>query len=228
MTEVLTVQQLFWEKVWRCKHRHPCKKCCWPWKACNLTVQWRELWHKHFTVSLSLDGQKLVGPAHRIAYEIQYGPIAFRGHRFHFCHQCDFGPCCNPLHVKPGAPADNARDRRQARANGRFPIVLPDGRIWRYEDAYDERYYLEACSFERIWAGPLPPINKNESRLWDLTKPPTQQTWPGKWPHKKVKIEKELREDDLATIQQTFKALARQYGVSVPFLCYLALRPSQN
>jgi hypothetical protein len=29
--EAATLEDRFWAKVWRCMHRWPCKKCCWPW-----------------------------------------------------------------------------------------------------------------------------------------------------------------------------------------------------
>jgi hypothetical protein len=52
--------------------------------------------------------------AHRIAYEMCFGPIA-KG----LCvlHSCDNPPCINPMHLSLGTKADNAQ-QREARGRG--------------------------------------------------------------------------------------------------------------
>lgn len=45
--------------------------------------------------------------AHRIAYELENGPLGDRCAR----HKCDNPPCCNPAHLIPGTNADNVADK---------------------------------------------------------------------------------------------------------------------
>lgn len=47
--------------------------------------------------------------AHRVAYELTYGPIADEAIVRHFI--CDNPPCCRPDHLKIGTTADNVADR---------------------------------------------------------------------------------------------------------------------
>ncbi len=62
--------------------------------------------------------------AHRVAWEIENGPIP---ERLHVCHDCDNPPCCNPAHLVTGTPLDSARDRStkgRTRAFQPFPVEL--------------------------------------------------------------------------------------------------------
>jgi hypothetical protein len=151
-----SLEDAFWPRVWRCTHRAPCKKCCWPWKAkgIDLTVNWKTTWHEHATFSHPTLGPRCV-PAHRVSYELTHGVLLLRMRRLHLCHRCCFGPCCNPWHVVPGAAADNARDARVAQRCNR--IVLPNGECWVYAEACArQKAFYEAWFYKRVWAGPVP------------------------------------------------------------------------
>jgi hypothetical protein len=56
--------------------------------------------------------------AHRVAWEIENGPIP---DGLHVLHSCDNPPCCNPAHLRIGTHADNVGDmheRGRARSCG--------------------------------------------------------------------------------------------------------------
>ena len=121
---MLTLEERFWSKVWRCTHRHPCKRCCWPWGG----AQWyrdpahclyRASEHGRFT-DKRLDRSYA---AHRFAYLLTHGQtLILPSMHFHVCHTCHYAHCCNPSHLSLGSASDNRRDRHQ------LPRVLfPDG-----------------------------------------------------------------------------------------------------
>jgi hypothetical protein len=56
--------------------------------------------------SLTVGGKTL--KAHRVAYELRYGPIP---DGLVACHRCDTPSCINPAHLFIGTHGDNARDR---------------------------------------------------------------------------------------------------------------------
>lgn len=91
---------LFWNRVERRSVDE-----CWPWIAKAKTrfgygaVRW-----KGATVT-----------AHRVAYELTYGPIPCG---MSVRHGCDNPPCCNPAHLSLGSQSDNVNDAKQ---RSRFP-----------------------------------------------------------------------------------------------------------
>lgn len=96
----------FWSKVQR-------GDGCWLWTACCTKCGYGQ-----FSVR-SADGQHGNLYAHRVAYELAYGPIP---DGLVVRHVCDVPRCVNSQHLLIGTPGDNIRD---AFARGRMPKQRP-------------------------------------------------------------------------------------------------------
>jgi hypothetical protein len=105
--------QRFWEKI---DKRGPDE--CWPWLGSRL----KRCGHGRININGT------VRLAHRVAYELQNGPIP---PGLVVRHRCNFAPCCNPAHLELGTQADNMRDIRNNREPVKVPVhPLPDRRPW--------------------------------------------------------------------------------------------------
>ncbi len=134
-----SLEERFWSKVWRCNHREPCKRCCWPYMTQRLldyrygTPAWAETYgifylrNDHGAFRDSVLATSIA--AHRMAYILTRQNEIFPGIHFPVCHRCDFGLCCNYVHLALGSMADNRRDMQGKGCLGTDfqPIFLPDG-----------------------------------------------------------------------------------------------------
>lgn len=85
----------FWDKV---NKRGP--NDCWEWRA------YRDR-DGYGHIRLDDDAHTDAG-AHRVSYELAFGPIP---EGMMVCHHCDNPPCVNPAHLFLGENSDNMRDR---------------------------------------------------------------------------------------------------------------------
>lgn len=77
---------------------------CWLWQAATVKGYGK----------FKGDDRKMLA-AHRVAYELTYGPIP---DEMLCCHTCDTPLCCNPAHLFAGTPKDNTQDMVQKGRKG--------------------------------------------------------------------------------------------------------------
>lgn len=91
----------FWAKV----DKSGGTDACWPWLATTKPGGYGSFFVKR--IPPGSKGKVIYANAHRLAYELTYGPIA---PGLFACHKCDTPSCCNPNHIFLGTPRENMQD----------------------------------------------------------------------------------------------------------------------
>lgn len=95
------IERAFWSKVDRSRLG---PGGCWEWTASRFERGYGQFKHPSST------------RAHRVSYELSYGPVP---DGLKVLHRCDNPPCVNPAHLYTGTNSDNMTDRsRRGRLDG--------------------------------------------------------------------------------------------------------------
>lgn len=87
----------FWSKIKKTRN-------CWVWVAAKSAAGYG-------VIGAGGRGNKIIY-AHRLSYEIHFGPIPAG---MSVCHSCDNPACVNPIHLSVGTHKDNIRDSYEKR-----------------------------------------------------------------------------------------------------------------
>jgi len=113
------------------------KNGCWPWSGNTLRGYGR------------LRFQNRDHIAHRVAWELTYGPIP---DGMCVLHRCDNPPCCNPKHLFLGTQQDNIDDRdhkgRTTRGEGVVISVLTKEDVRKIRSSYAQGGYTQKALAE--------------------------------------------------------------------------------
>jgi len=141
----LTVNERFWMKVDK-------SGSCWNWTACKNSDGYGQFW---------IDVTNYL--AHRIAYELAFGPIP---DRLHVLHHCDNPGCVRVSHLFLGTDKDNMDDKtkkgrgNQASGEKHGMAKLTEDKVKQIRKAYSdgnttlvklaEKYEVEPKTIHRV------------------------------------------------------------------------------
>ena len=117
--EMISIEKRFWAKVQKAEG-------CWPWMAFRMKNGYGTI-----GVGRREEGKKF---AHRVSWEIHFGPIP---DGLHVLHRCDTPFCVRPDHLWLGTDKDNSEDREKkgrgnrynqakGESNGRAKLAIAD------------------------------------------------------------------------------------------------------
>ena len=108
---------------------------CWEWSGPVMTTR-----GGYGRLEPMVNGKRLSFAAHRMSWEIHFGPIP---DGMLVCHRCDNPPCVNPAHLFLGTPKDNTRD--MVGKGRQIPSRLPGEKNGRARLLWDEVREIREC-----------------------------------------------------------------------------------